>query len=195
MLPNLRDTAHSAGPDCGGRCGRSRRSYTSPRGRPGPSVGGSRTAPCRRPPARHPTTKGPSNTSWRATSKDSGRRRSPTPASSRCSSAGRSERRSRRWKRGSPPTPGPTGRRALRHAGRAVSGRGHAGAAAPARDVGQRRAGYFDRSRVVPDAWDRLGDEAVRLQAFLADRDPATYRRYRHWWDKLPAGDTRVLAA
>ena len=44
------------------------------------------------------------------------------------------------------------------------------------------------------DAWDGLGEEAVRLQAFLADRDPATYGRYRHWWDKLPAGDTRVLA-
>jgi hypothetical protein len=42
-------------------------------------------------------------------------------------------------------------------------------------------------------AWDGLAAEARALVAFLADRDPAVYRRYGHWWAKLPAGRTRVL--
>jgi hypothetical protein len=29
--------------------------------------------------------------------------------------------------------------------------------------------------------------------AFLADREPRVYRRYDHWWAKLPPGDTRLL--
>ncbi|MEU8795837.1 winged helix DNA-binding domain-containing protein [Streptomyces sp. NPDC048643] len=33
-------------------------------------------------------------------------------------------------------------------------------------------------------AWRSLTEEAERLSAFLADRDPAVYRRYGHWWDK-----------
>lgn len=43
-------------------------------------------------------------------------------------------------------------------------------------------------------AWAGLTAEAEALQAFLADRDPAIYRRFHHWWAKLPAGETRVLA-
>ncbi|CAM5257535.1 Winged helix DNA-binding domain-containing protein OS=Streptomyces tendae OX=1932 GN=GUR47_30940 PE=4 SV=1 [Streptomyces tendae] len=33
-------------------------------------------------------------------------------------------------------------------------------------------------------AWRGLTEEAERLSALLADRDPAVYGRYRHWWDK-----------
>ncbi|MET7826710.1 winged helix DNA-binding domain-containing protein [Streptomyces sp. NPDC005386] len=33
-------------------------------------------------------------------------------------------------------------------------------------------------------AWRGLTEEAERLTAFLADRDPTVYRRYAHWWDK-----------
>lgn len=44
------------------------------------------------------------------------------------------------------------------------------------------------------DAWAGLAEEAGALVAFLAGREPAVYRRYRHWWDKgLPAAETRVL--
>ena len=43
------------------------------------------------------------------------------------------------------------------------------------------------------DAWAGLGTEARALRAFLADRDPAVYRRYAHWWDTLPAAEVRVL--
>jgi hypothetical protein len=43
------------------------------------------------------------------------------------------------------------------------------------------------------DAWDGLETEARALFAFLADRDPAVYRRYGHWWAKLPPGETRLL--
>ncbi len=28
----------------------------------------------------------------------------------------------------------------------------------------------------------------------LADRGPDVYRRYHHWWAKLPAGEVRRLA-
>jgi hypothetical protein len=35
-------------------------------------------------------------------------------------------------------------------------------------------------------AWDELAGEATALAAFLAARDPAVYRRYHHWWAKLP---------
>jgi hypothetical protein len=48
--------------------------------------------------------------------------------------------------------------------------------------------------RPLPDgAWAGLAAEAAALVAFLADRDPEVYRRYRHWWAKLPPGDTRVI--
>jgi hypothetical protein len=43
------------------------------------------------------------------------------------------------------------------------------------------------------DEWEALDGEARRLRAFLADRDPAVYRRYGHWWSKLPEGTIRVL--
>ena len=41
--------------------------------------------------------------------------------------------------------------------------------------------------------WTALAIEAASLLAFLADRDPAMYRRYVHWWDGLPADEIRVL--
>lgn len=43
------------------------------------------------------------------------------------------------------------------------------------------------------EAWTGLATEARALVAFLAGRDPAVYRRYAHWWDKLPSGEVRVL--
>lgn len=43
------------------------------------------------------------------------------------------------------------------------------------------------------DAWEGLASEARSLLAFLADRDPEVYRRYNHWWNKLPGGETRLL--
>lgn len=46
----------------------------------------------------------------------------------------------------------------------------------------------------LPDeAWAGLATEARALVALLAGRDPEVYRRYGHWWAKLPPGDTRVL--
>ncbi|SNT27206.1 Winged helix DNA-binding domain-containing protein [Asanoa hainanensis] len=46
------------------------------------------------------------------------------------------------------------------------------------------------------DAWAGLAAEAGALSAFLADRDPTVYRRYRHWWTKgIPAAEVRVLPA
>lgn len=47
--------------------------------------------------------------------------------------------------------------------------------------------------RLPEDAWTGLAAEATALTAFLAGRDPAVYRRYRHWWDKLPSTEVRVL--
>jgi hypothetical protein len=48
---------------------------------------------------------------------------------------------------------------------------------------------------VLPDsAWDALAAEAQALVPFLADREPEVYRRYHHWWDKLPGAQTRLLA-
>jgi len=31
------------------------------------------------------------------------------------------------------------------------------------------------------------------LVALLADREPQVYRRYEHWWSKLPSTGVRVL--
>ncbi|WP_407077602.1 winged helix DNA-binding domain-containing protein [Streptomyces sp. SCSIO 30461] len=46
----------------------------------------------------------------------------------------------------------------------------------------------------LPDAtWDRLSAEARSLTALLADRDPAVYGRYHHWWAGLPEAETRLL--
>ncbi|MFI8825220.1 winged helix DNA-binding domain-containing protein [Streptomyces sp. NPDC053431] len=41
--------------------------------------------------------------------------------------------------------------------------------------------------------WEGLAEEARGLHALLAGRDPALYRRYAHWWAKLPAGQVRLL--
>jgi hypothetical protein len=43
------------------------------------------------------------------------------------------------------------------------------------------------------EAWGGLEAEARALVAFLADREPAVYRRYAHWWDRLPSAEVRVL--
>lgn len=44
------------------------------------------------------------------------------------------------------------------------------------------------------EAWTGLTAEAAGLLAFLADRDTEVYRRYNHWWAKLPPGfETRLL--
>ncbi|MEU9705895.1 winged helix DNA-binding domain-containing protein [Streptomyces sp. NPDC047981] len=46
----------------------------------------------------------------------------------------------------------------------------------------------------LPDeAWEGLAEEARALTAFLADREPRVYRRYDHWWSKLPGSEVRVL--
>lgn len=46
----------------------------------------------------------------------------------------------------------------------------------------------------LPDAvWDGLAAEAASLTALLAGRDPEVYRRYHHWWAKLPDGRVRLL--
>lgn len=45
------------------------------------------------------------------------------------------------------------------------------------------------------DTWDRLAAEARSLTAFLADRDPAVYSRYGHWWSKMSHGEARMLPA
>lgn len=47
--------------------------------------------------------------------------------------------------------------------------------------------------RLPEEDWTGLAAEAAALTAFLAGRDPAVYRRYRHWWDKLPSAEVRVL--
>jgi Winged helix DNA-binding domain len=41
--------------------------------------------------------------------------------------------------------------------------------------------------------WDELAAEARALVPFLAEREPEVYRRYHHWWRKLPDGETRLL--
>jgi hypothetical protein len=49
-------------------------------------------------------------------------------------------------------------------------------------------------SRLADADWEGLEREARGLIAFLAERDPAVYRRFHHWWEKLPDGEVRVLA-
>jgi hypothetical protein len=34
---------------------------------------------------------------------------------------------------------------------------------------------------------------ARALVPFLADRDPEVYRRYHHWWARLPRAEVRIL--
>jgi hypothetical protein len=43
------------------------------------------------------------------------------------------------------------------------------------------------------DAWEGLATEAKDLLALLADREPAAYGRYGHWWSSLPGAEVRVL--
>jgi hypothetical protein len=47
-------------------------------------------------------------------------------------------------------------------------------------------------------AWEGLAAEARALVPFLADREPEVYRRYHHWWTRLPGAElpdseTRLL--
>ncbi|MEV7871159.1 winged helix DNA-binding domain-containing protein [Streptomyces sp. NPDC088124] len=43
-------------------------------------------------------------------------------------------------------------------------------------------------------AWRGLTEEAEKLSALLAGRDPAVYRRYGHWWDKgLPGVESVIV--
>lgn len=43
------------------------------------------------------------------------------------------------------------------------------------------------------EAWQGLATEARSLIALLTRRDPNVYRRYGHWWAKLPVFETRLL--
>lgn len=45
---------------------------------------------------------------------------------------------------------------------------------------------------VHDEAWAGLAAEAASLLAFLGDRDPKLYARYRRWWDRLPDDVERV---
>ena len=48
--------------------------------------------------------------------------------------------------------------------------------------------------RRLPEAvWEGLEAEARSLVGFLADREPGVYRRYDHWWSKLPRAEVRLL--
>jgi Winged helix DNA-binding domain len=49
----------------------------------------------------------------------------------------------------------------------------------------------FDR--LSEEAWSGLAAEADALVRLLAGRDPMVYRRYAHWWARLPSGEVRVL--
>ncbi|MFG3163514.1 winged helix DNA-binding domain-containing protein [Streptomyces sp. NPDC048232] len=45
-------------------------------------------------------------------------------------------------------------------------------------------------------AWRGVTEEAEKLSALLADRDPAVYRRYGHWWEKgLPGAEHVTVKA
>ncbi|MFI1031320.1 winged helix DNA-binding domain-containing protein [Streptomyces sp. NPDC020951] len=42
--------------------------------------------------------------------------------------------------------------------------------------------------------WQGLTEEAEKLSALLADRDPTVYRRYGHWWDKgFPGVESTIV--
>ncbi|MEX2534007.1 MAG: winged helix DNA-binding domain-containing protein [Trueperaceae bacterium] len=47
--------------------------------------------------------------------------------------------------------------------------------------------------RLPDEVWEGLACEARSLVKFLADREPEVYRRYHHWWSKLPRADARLL--
>lgn len=46
---------------------------------------------------------------------------------------------------------------------------------------------------LTDESWDGLAAEARQLMAFLEGREPSVYRRYGHWWAKLPEAETRLL--
>ncbi len=46
---------------------------------------------------------------------------------------------------------------------------------------------------IAEDVWAGLDAEARALRAFLADREPGVYRRYGHWWARLPDAERRIL--
>lgn len=46
---------------------------------------------------------------------------------------------------------------------------------------------------LAEETWAGLEAEARAMAAFLAGRDPAVYRRYAHWWKRLPGAEVRVL--
>ncbi|MFB7176526.1 winged helix DNA-binding domain-containing protein [Streptomyces sp. NPDC056257] len=41
--------------------------------------------------------------------------------------------------------------------------------------------------------WRELASEAHSLTALLGERETEVYRRYHHWWDKLPEAEVRML--
>ncbi|MFJ9078625.1 winged helix DNA-binding domain-containing protein [Streptomyces sp. NPDC102278] len=43
------------------------------------------------------------------------------------------------------------------------------------------------------EVWEQLRVEAQALTSFLRDREPHVYRRYDHWWAKVPGAVVRVL--
>ena len=48
--------------------------------------------------------------------------------------------------------------------------------------------------RLDAETWAGLAAEADALIAFLADRDPAVYHPYNHWWAKqMPRAEVRIL--
>jgi hypothetical protein len=49
-------------------------------------------------------------------------------------------------------------------------------------------------ARLPKGAWAGLEPEAAALRTFLADRDPAVYRRSAHWWDAIDGTEVRRLA-
>ncbi|WP_018352856.1 winged helix DNA-binding domain-containing protein [Longispora albida] len=58
-------------------------------------------------------------------------------------------------------------------------------------DEGIEATAFHQLSR---EQWDGLATEAATLRGFLADRDPAVYRYYHHWWRKgLPGADVRIV--
>ncbi len=47
--------------------------------------------------------------------------------------------------------------------------------------------------RLPDEAWEGLAAEARSLVGFLADREPEVYRRFGHWWSKLPGAGARLF--
>jgi hypothetical protein len=50
-------------------------------------------------------------------------------------------------------------------------------------------------TRLDESTWASIEQEARSLLTLLTGRDPRPYRRYDHWWSKLPDGHTRLLRA